>query len=326
MIDIRNTDFHANSHGEARGEQTHSEAVKAQGGGTAAGPQDEATARPEDTSEAMTQREGQQAHSEAAKAKMEGADDLPHSEALPEGGDAATWAVHGEGGDTATWAAHGEGSERKAWHPTMLGVHLSGVGVACWGHDEQHFTFLPDDPVEGRCQKYRLPGVGQQLEDGTFVFQPRAALPQRAQSVLICQLPHGRLSLTRDHAIQLTLKMRLARHTVPDIARFIMEESGEVWEELTLWHESREQQSHPEGEARRAEADRGPARGEAQQGEGATRGHSDAKPREQRVATPHLPLIIESQVEERSEEAHTRGTAYLNSQGAWKGSSTTRPS
>ena len=69
---------------------------------------------------------------------------------------------------------------------------------------DQHFTFSPDDPRPGSLRSTRQRGVAQRMSDGTFDFeaQPR----RRAQSTLIRKLPHGRLSQTKDDAIQLTLK------------------------------------------------------------------------------------------------------------------------
>ena len=69
---------------------------------------------------------------------------------------------------------------------------------------DQHFTFSPDDPRPGALRSTRQCGVAQRMSDGTVDFeaQPR----RRAQSTLIRKLPHGRLSQTKDDAIQLTLK------------------------------------------------------------------------------------------------------------------------
>lgn len=267
---------------------------------TIGGYSEEALNGPEDAGGGAAQRETVEAHSQAQE----------------------------QGGTHARAAAQPQASQAQAWRPTMLGVHLSGVGVACWGPDEQHFTFLPADPVEGRCQKYRLAGIGQQLEDGTFVFSPGGALPQRAQSVLICQLPHGRLSLTRDHAIQLTLKMRLAQHSVMDIARIIMQESGEAWEELTLWHQSRKQQA--ESTSIRPLGDDSPRTHEA----------SPTQSREPRKSTAGdcevegwqaQPVIIVRREEgmkgdgpEATPQAGSTTLVGLASEGAWKRSSTTQ--
>lgn len=67
--------------------------------------------------------------------------------------------------------------------------------------------FLPDNPVEGRVEPYRICGTGQMLSNGTFEFMPKPRL--RPQSELIRKLRHGRVSRTKDGAIQLTLKIDL---------------------------------------------------------------------------------------------------------------------
>ena len=66
--------------------------------------------------------------------------------------------------------------------------------------------FAPDYCVPDSVPRVRrMCGVAQQLTDGTFDFvaQPRI----RSQSTLIKKLAHGRVSLTKDKAIQLTLKV-----------------------------------------------------------------------------------------------------------------------
>ena len=68
------------------------------------------------------------------------------------------------------------------------------------------FLFAPNEHGGGeKVQGFRSQGVAQQLTDGTFDFvvKPRV----RSQSVLIRKLAHGRLSKTKDGAIQLTLKV-----------------------------------------------------------------------------------------------------------------------
>ena len=84
--------------------------------------------------------------------------------------------------------------------------HAQLTGMADYDA-EGIFLFLPSDPVAEYLPRFRAAGVAQQMSDGTFHFvrQPRL----RAQSLLIHKLPHGRLSLTKDGAIQLTLKVYL---------------------------------------------------------------------------------------------------------------------
>ena len=82
-------------------------------------------------------------------------------------------------------------------------VQLSGMAF----YDESKcFLFAPNE--HGGVEKvtgFRSQGVAQQLTDGTFdvVVKPRV----RSQSELIRKLAHGRVSKTKDGAIQLTLKV-----------------------------------------------------------------------------------------------------------------------
>ena len=82
-------------------------------------------------------------------------------------------------------------------------VQLGGMAF----YDESKcFLFAPNEHGGGeKVQGFRSQGVAQQLSDGTFdlVVKPRV----RSQSVLIRKLAHGRLSKTKDGAIQLTLKV-----------------------------------------------------------------------------------------------------------------------
>lgn len=83
--------------------------------------------------------------------------------------------------------------------------HVQLGGMAFYD-DSRCFMFSPDEPVPDVVQRMRrMHGVAQQMTDGTFDFvaQPRV----KAQSQLIKKLAHGRVSLTKDNAIQLTLKV-----------------------------------------------------------------------------------------------------------------------
>ena len=80
------------------------------------------------------------------------------------------------------------------------------LGGMAFHDDSKCFMFSPDEPVPDVVQRMRrMHGVAQQMTDGTFDFvaQPRV----KAQSTLIKKLAHGRVSLTKDNAIQLTLKV-----------------------------------------------------------------------------------------------------------------------
>ena len=82
-------------------------------------------------------------------------------------------------------------------------VQLGGMAF----YDESKcFLFAPNEHGGGeKVLGFRSQGVAQQLSDGTFDFvvKPRV----RSQSVLIRKLAHGRVSKTKDGAIQLTLKV-----------------------------------------------------------------------------------------------------------------------
>ena len=83
--------------------------------------------------------------------------------------------------------------------------HVQLGGMAFYD-DSRCFMFSPDEPVPDVVQRMRrMHGVAQQMTDGTFDFvaQPRL----KSQSQLIKKLAHGRVSLTKDNAIQLTLKV-----------------------------------------------------------------------------------------------------------------------
>ena len=83
--------------------------------------------------------------------------------------------------------------------------HVQLGGMAFYD-ESKYFMFSPDEPVHDVVRRMRrMHGVAQQMTDGTFDFvaQPRV----RSQSQLIRKLAHGRVSLTKDKAIQLTLKV-----------------------------------------------------------------------------------------------------------------------
>ena len=101
-------------------------------------------------------------------------------------------------------------------------VQLGGIAF----YDESKcFLFSPDNPVPDVVQRMRrMHGVAQQMTDGTFDFvaQPRV----KSQSKLIRKLAHGRISMTKDKAIQLTLKV-MANENV-NVAEVIVKESEEA--------------------------------------------------------------------------------------------------
>lgn len=82
--------------------------------------------------------------------------------------------------------------------------HWQIEGVAHYDGNDK-FLFTPSEPVALPLPCFRAIGLAQQHFDGTFDFIRRPRL--RAQSELIRKLAHGRISKTKDGAIQLTLKV-----------------------------------------------------------------------------------------------------------------------
>lgn len=102
--------------------------------------------------------------------------------------------------------------------------HVQLGGMAFYD-DSRCFMFSPDEPVPDVVQRMRrMHGVAQQMTDGTFDFvaQPRV----KSQSKLIRKLAHGRVSKTKDGAIQLTLKITANENI--NIAQAIAVESAEA--------------------------------------------------------------------------------------------------
>ena len=82
-------------------------------------------------------------------------------------------------------------------------VQLGGVAFFDEG---KCFMFSPEDEgVRNKVEGFRSQGIAQQLTDGTFDFVAKPRI--RSQSELIRKLAHGRVSKTKDGAIQLTLKV-----------------------------------------------------------------------------------------------------------------------
>ena len=89
-------------------------------------------------------------------------------------------------------------------------ISESGTGVHTI---QKFFQFLPDDPIPQRMESFRSRGIGQQMTDGSFHFVPT---PQKkSKSIVICKLPHGKLSVTADDCFQLTLKISRTENDNP---------------------------------------------------------------------------------------------------------------
>ena len=106
--------------------------------------------------------------------------------------------------------------------------HVQLGGMAHYD-ERRYFMFAPDYCVPNVVQRVRrMCGVAQQMTDGTFEFMSQPKL--RTQSTLIKKLAHGRISLTKDKAIQLTLKVM--RDENINIAEAIAAEAAEGAEAL----------------------------------------------------------------------------------------------
>ena len=109
--------------------------------------------------------------------------------------------------------------------------HVQLGGMAFYD-DSRCFMFSPDEPVPDVVQRMRrMHGVAQQMTDGTFDFvaQPRT----KSQPTLIKKLAHGRVSLTKDNAIQLTLKVM--RNENINIAETIAAEAADAADAIAVF-------------------------------------------------------------------------------------------
>ena len=100
-------------------------------------------------------------------------------------------------------------------------IQVSGQAVFTSDENKNEFVqFLPDDPVEQFVKGWRHEGVAQRLRNGTFDFVARPRI--RSAATLIKKVAHGRLSATKDGAIQLTLKIFKAEG-IPMAETFVRE-------------------------------------------------------------------------------------------------------
>lgn len=87
-------------------------------------------------------------------------------------------------------------------------IKLSGTGVVTAEGENgsvRFIEFIPSERAIQVVQPTQTTGRAQLMRDGTIYFK---ASPKRIRnnSLLISKVAHGRLSGTRDHAVQLTLK------------------------------------------------------------------------------------------------------------------------
>ncbi len=115
-------------------------------------------------------------------------------------------------------------SDNNTTNNQFNGCHHVQLGGMAHYDERRYFMFAPDYCVPNVVLRVRrMCGVAQQMTDGTFEFVSQPKL--RAQSKLIKKLAHGRISLTKDKAIQLTLKV-MANENI-NIAETIAAEAAE---------------------------------------------------------------------------------------------------
>ncbi len=112
--------------------------------------------------------------------------------------------------------------------------HIQKSGMAHYD-DGDKFLFTPDYPAGGEILPFRAAGIARQLSDGTFDFVRKPRL--RAESELILKLAHGRVSKTKDGAIQLTLKVYQDEGI--NIPRAIAREAKEACKAVRGWQMKR---------------------------------------------------------------------------------------
>ena len=91
--------------------------------------------------------------------------------------------------------------------------------------EQKNVTFCPDDPVPGVVEPFVRTGKGQLMRDGTFDFSPLPPQKKR-RGVLLKKVAHGRLSVTKDGAFLLTLKV--FKHEGIDVAKTMVKEAEEA--------------------------------------------------------------------------------------------------
>lgn len=98
----------------------------------------------------------------------------------------------------------GKAGKAVALKKTVEHIQLTGQGIF---DDGKYFRFEPGDSNFGVVKPFKGRGSIQMLSDGTVDVV--RSIWKHSQSTLIKKLPHGRLSLTHDGAIQLTIKVFL---------------------------------------------------------------------------------------------------------------------
>ncbi len=104
-------------------------------------------------------------------------------------------------------------------------ISISGCAVINESRGASEYVqFMPDDPEGQMVRGWRHEGVAQLLGNGMFDFISRPRV--RSASTLIKKVAHGRLSATKDGAVQLTLKI-YKTEGIP-MAETLMQEAEEA--------------------------------------------------------------------------------------------------
>lgn len=104
-------------------------------------------------------------------------------------------------------------------------IQISGQSVFMKDEDNNDYIqFLPDETEGVMMEGWRHEGVAQRLRNGTFDFIARKR--RRSDSTLLKKVAHGRLSATKDGAIQLTLK--IFKHEGINMRDTFLEEASEA--------------------------------------------------------------------------------------------------
>ena len=98
------------------------------------------------------------------------------------------------------------------------------TGIATYDRQTGSFLFEPSDVAYGRLQGYILHGVGQQLTDGTLLFNP--VTQKRYRGLRIAKLPHGWVNMTKNGNIYLALSVPMSHRG--DVGLTLYEESTEA--------------------------------------------------------------------------------------------------
>ena len=98
------------------------------------------------------------------------------------------------------------------------------TGIATYDEATHSFLFEPSDVAYGRLEGHILHGVGQQLTDGTLLFNP--VTQKRYRGLRIAKLPHGWVNMTRNGNIYLALSVPMSQRG--DVGLTLYEEAADA--------------------------------------------------------------------------------------------------